>query len=139
CSYSEEEDEEILNWLSKEFNVLSLKLSVEENWNIIEVISSKGIYGYRFYPDKVKGEGFFIAAFKKQQGDERDFKSSSVQTISKNEMVAIKDWVKEEPSLFFFKQADNIVAIPEQWKNDLALLQKKLYLRKAGVTVGSLK
>jgi len=139
CSYSEEEDEEILNWLSKEFNVLSLKLSVEENWNIIEVISSKGIYGYRFYPDKVKGEGFFIAAFKKQEGDERDFKSSSVQTISKNEIAATKDWVKEGRSLFFFKQADNIVAIPEQWKNDLALLQKKLYLRKAGVTVGSLK
>jgi hypothetical protein len=79
-------------------------LSVEENWNIIEAISSKGIYGYRFYPDKVKGEGFFIAAFKKQEGDERDFKSSSVQTISKNEMVVIKDWVKEDPSLSFLNR-----------------------------------
>ena len=37
-------------------------------WGIVETVSEKEkAFGYRFYPDKVKGEGFFIAAFKKQQ------------------------------------------------------------------------
>jgi 16S rRNA C967 or C1407 C5-methylase (RsmB/RsmF family)/NOL1/NOP2/fmu family ribosome biogenesis protein len=139
CSYSKAEDEEILDWISKQFNVLSLELSVEKDWGIIQTISFKENYGCRFYPDKVKGEGFFIAAFQKNDGGEGDFKSSTVPSISKNEVALIKDWVKEENDLFFLKQADNIIAIPAQWKNDLALLQKHLYLRKAGVTIGSLK
>jgi NOL1/NOP2/fmu family ribosome biogenesis protein len=70
---------------------------------------------------------------------EKDFRMQSVQSISKNEYALIKEWINDESELFFFKQAENIIAIPAQWKNELALLQKKLYLRKAGVTVGSLK
>jgi 16S rRNA C967 or C1407 C5-methylase (RsmB/RsmF family)/NOL1/NOP2/fmu family ribosome biogenesis protein len=139
CSYSKEEDEEILDWMNGEFNLLSIELKIDAAWNIIETITLKKNYGYRFYPDKVKGEGFFIAAFRKNDEDEKDFKSLSMQSISKNEIAAIKDWVKEEKDLFFFKQADNIITIPAQWKNALALLQKHLYLRKAGVTIGSLK
>ena len=66
CSYSEEEDEQIADWLVEEFKVQSLKFKVEEEWGIVETQSSKqNASGYRFYPDKVKGEGFFIAVFKK--------------------------------------------------------------------------
>ena len=57
CSYSVEEDEDILDWIMKEFTVDSLRLPVEENWNIVETVSAKKAYGYRFYPDKIKGEG----------------------------------------------------------------------------------
>src|SRR5436189_839521 len=67
CSYSREEDEEIYNWLRNELKVESLKLKVEENWNIIQ---SEG--GYRFWPDKVKGEGFFIACFRKTGGNDEE-------------------------------------------------------------------
>ena len=28
--------------------------------------------GYRFWPDKVKGEGFFIACFRKNDGDNEE-------------------------------------------------------------------
>jgi len=139
CSYSTAEDEDILDWIYQELQATSCKLQVGEEWNIIETVSAKENYGYRFYPDKLKGEGFFIAAFKKNDGNERDFRVQPIQSISKNEHALIKDWVKEEKKLFFFKQSENIIAIPVQWKNDLAILQKKLYLRKAGVTIGSLK
>ena len=67
CSYSKEEDEEICDWLINELKVENLKLKVEENWNIIQ---SDG--GYRFWPDKVKGEGFFIACFRKTGGNDEE-------------------------------------------------------------------
>jgi 16S rRNA C967 or C1407 C5-methylase (RsmB/RsmF family)/NOL1/NOP2/fmu family ribosome biogenesis protein len=139
CSYSKAEDEEILDWMSFQFRVSSFQLQVKKDWGVIETFSSKENYGYRFYPDKVKGEGFFIAAFKKNDGEEKDFKQSQIQSISKVEIALIKDWIKEDNDVFFFRQTGNIIAIPAQWKNDLALLQKHLYLRKAGVTIGSLK
>lgn len=139
CSYSQEEDEEILDWMKDAFQVTSLQLQVNDEWGIIETISSKKNYGYRFYPDKVKGEGLFIAACRKNEGEAKEQRISLIPGIAKNELAGIKDWVRPANGLFFFKQADNIIALPAQWKFDLAVLQKKLYLRKAGITVGALK
>ena len=52
--------------MMEKLEVESCKLEVEESWGIIETISEKqNAYGYRFYPDKIKGEGFFISAFRK--------------------------------------------------------------------------
>jgi 16S rRNA C967 or C1407 C5-methylase (RsmB/RsmF family)/NOL1/NOP2/fmu family ribosome biogenesis protein len=139
CSYSQEEDEEILHWMKGVFPVTSLQLRVNDDWGIIETVSSKGNYGYRFYPYKVKGEGFFIAVLRKNEGDEREQRVSLLPAISKNELAVANEWINTPEDLFFFKQADNIIALPAEWKFDLAVLQKKLYLRKAGITIGSLK
>ena len=70
CSYSKEEDEDIVNWLMNEFAIdyspLTLPVrqaGIHPDWGIVDT----GI-GYRFWPDKVKGEGFFIACFQKKEG-----------------------------------------------------------------------
>ena len=47
--------------------------------------------------------------------------------------------VKNDLALFYFKLNENIIAVPEKWKQDVALLQKNLYLRKVGITVGAVK
>src|SRR4029078_12460078 len=65
CSYSEQEDEEIADWMMGQ-GIESLQLTLDERWGIVETISGKKAFGYRFYPDKLKGEGFFIAAFRKK-------------------------------------------------------------------------
>jgi 16S rRNA C967 or C1407 C5-methylase (RsmB/RsmF family)/NOL1/NOP2/fmu family ribosome biogenesis protein len=140
CSYSEEEDEGILDWMMEQLSVVNCQLSIDKAWGIIEVQSSKyKAYGYRFFPYKIKGEGFFIAAFKKNEGEESSYRSQQLTGISKQEANDLNDWIKERKNLFFFKQYENIIAIPLQWKQDLALLQKNLYIKKAGVTIGSMK
>ena len=54
-----------------------------------------GAFGYRFYPDRLKGEGFFIAGFRKQ-GDEEitqaySFKNKNqLSRATKDELEAIK-------------------------------------------------
>src|SRR6202022_2110984 len=68
CSYSKEENEDILDWMMGDLGVDSLKLAVEDSWNIVGTSSTKGGYGYRFFPDKVRGEGFFIACLQKKEG-----------------------------------------------------------------------
>ncbi|MEP6846688.1 MAG: RNA methyltransferase, partial [Panacibacter sp.] len=75
----------------------------------------------------------------KNEGEEREQRVSLIPSVAKNEAAAIKDWVKITDDLFIFKQAENIIALQDQWKYDLSLLQKRLYLRKAGITIGSLK
>lgn len=68
CSYSEAEDEDICDWLlsGTQDPLSGLRLQIKSDWHIIETSSPQhNAYGYRFYPDKLKGEGFFIAVFQK--------------------------------------------------------------------------
>src|SRR5260221_14775756 len=61
CSYSREEDEDILDWLTTDLRAEGCRLDVPARWNIIETAGAGGAYGYRFYPDQLAGGGFFIA------------------------------------------------------------------------------
>jgi 16S rRNA C967 or C1407 C5-methylase (RsmB/RsmF family) len=67
CSYSRLEDEQIMDWLVEEWGMESLSLQLQEDWNIVTSETPLAT-GYRFYPDKVKGEGFFLACFRKMAG-----------------------------------------------------------------------
>ena len=50
CSYSPQEDEEMLDWLGTEYEVTTLPVDIKEEWGIVPVTTSKGMAGYRFFP-----------------------------------------------------------------------------------------
>ena len=153
CSYSQQEDEAIADWLIETFKVKSLQLKVDAVWGIVETISDKEkAFGYRFYPDKVKGEGFFIAAFKKQSyginiNDEvKNHASATLKTKAKNkkdavtakEIEVLKPYLINADDLFFIKQNEEVIAIPIHFEDDLAIIKSALYIKKAGVKLGSI-
>ena len=143
CSYSTAEDEAICDWLSGFSNQLagvSLQLSIE--WNIVETTSPiHNVCGYRFYPDKLKGEGFFIAAFKKENiatGIKEIRLKNKPIMAGKPEMEVIQPMVKNAGSLSFFKWQDDIIAVSAAVLNDVFILQSVLYLKKTGVSIGKI-
>ena len=143
CSYSTAEDEAICDWLSGFSNQLagvSLQLSIE--WNIVETTSPiHNVCGYRFYPDKLKGEGFFIAAFKKENiatGIKEIRLKNKPIMAGKPEMEVIQPMIKNAGSLSFFKWQDDIIAVSAAVLNDVFILQSVLYLKKAGVSIGKI-
>ncbi|MEJ8843094.1 hypothetical protein WG954_11955 [Lacibacter sp. H375] len=139
CSYSSEEDEEILDWIEANYQLESIKLKVEEEWNIDEVQSTAGAYGYRFWPHKVKGEGFFIAAFKKKESaDQLRIKMKTTQLASKQEAAIAANWLKNTEGFAFIKQGQNIAAIPTQWNETIQYLMQELRVRYAGVELGTI-
>ena len=50
CSYSREEDEEIMDWLQQELDAENCPLKINEQWGIQETASPGGNLGYRFWP-----------------------------------------------------------------------------------------
>lgn len=66
CSYSKEEDEDIMDWITDNLSTSNIQLEIDDKWGITETISIKENHGYRFWPDKVKGEGFFLSCFQKR-------------------------------------------------------------------------
>jgi len=134
CSYSKEEDEDIVKWLLSEFQVVNRTLQIDPSWGIIE---SEGCY--RFWPDKVRGEGFFLACFQKKEGE----KEISVKTkkkpelLHKKEIEIIEKWVKLQGKNFIRYQ-NTVYAWPEVNFSDFSFLLEQLRIVYAGVLVGEL-
>lgn len=141
CSYSKEEDEEILDWIVDEFNLQAVEIPVTDEWNIIESSSPKhSAKGYRFFPDKVKGEGFFIAAFKQLNTvDESRQKEATINLISAKEKEQLKPIINipADTSVFIHNESYNI--FPSEYLHQLKVLSKQLYIKQAGVTIGGFK
>jgi NOL1/NOP2/fmu family ribosome biogenesis protein len=140
CAYSREEDEDILDWLMTEFDATSCSLQLDPEWNIVETRSKKGGYGYRFYPHRLKGEGLFIAALRKNDGNSfaPPRKLNQPEKPSKKELETIHQWIQPASSLALFIHQEQVHALPESRLVDIPILQSACYLKEAGITLGQL-
>lgn len=141
CSYSVEENENILDWLCTEFELESVRITVEADWGIVESQSTqKQAWGYRFYPDKVKGEGLFAACLVKREnsGHLPNTKYKEQQKANFKEVDLVKPYIKDADNYYYFKVNDDWLAIDKVHKEDLGILQQYLYLKKSGVRIGKL-
>ncbi len=140
CSYSKEEDEAILDWTAETLGARGLQLQIPADAGIVETVSDKaGAFGYRFYPDKLNGEGFFIAALQKQDGDAWQgirSKKGGLEKASKAEEALVRPWLNDAAGLILFRQKEDIIALPSYFQADIPVLQSALYIKKAGITAG---
>lgn len=80
CTYNRNEDEQILEWLVREFGAQSIK--IEHPYTDITPGDSS-TYGYHFYPHKTAGEGFFIGVVQKTDGPEFSLRKNKKQKSNK--------------------------------------------------------
>ena len=143
CSYSIEEDEAIADWLLEEGGVTSLPLNLQNEWNIVATPSPlHQAFGYRFYPDKLRGEGFFIAVFCKageKVNDHNDkIPKSKSEKLAAKEIDIVRPFLQYPDRFFYIKQKEEIIAMPLHLQQELAFLQSALYIKKAGVKLGTI-
>jgi len=134
CSYSQEEDEKICDWLVKEFEILNLKFQIENDWNIIQ---SEG--GYRFWPDKLKGEGFFISCFRKTGDNDEEVYTPKTkpEKFSAKEIEILNKNVNTE-SLAFLRHEEIIYTVPEKTLAVINFLSSKLKVVNCGTRIGEI-
>ena len=69
CTYSLEENEEQIRRFIEEFPEFEIiNINVPKEWNWTKTKITDDSYGYRLYPHKIKGEGFFIVLLQKTRG-----------------------------------------------------------------------
>ncbi|WP_207492671.1 methyltransferase RsmF C-terminal domain-like protein [Aridibaculum aurantiacum] len=141
CSYSKQENEDICDWIVDTFRLTPVAVATEPGWGVTETISPvHGASGYRFYPDKVKGEGLFIACFRQENPVEEYYApANKLQLLTRNEQEQVNSWLQEPEASTLFVQKENIVAIPARWAESFAIVQKNLSVRKSGVAIGNFK
>lgn len=134
CSYSKEEDEQIAEWLIKELPFVNCQLSIDDKWKIV-----KSENGYRFWPDKVMGEGFFIACFRKTDENDAEINVPKVkpEKFSNKEFDLLKSYVDVD-AINFFRQGNAVHGAPGSLLADIQFLSNKLKVVNAGVKIGEI-
>ncbi|NOT52456.1 MAG: Fmu (Sun) domain protein [Chitinophagaceae bacterium] len=132
CSYSKEEDEDIVNWMMKEFAIDYSPLTIHPEWGIVDTGG-----GYRFWPHKLNGEGLFLSVFQKKDGEEEtDIRGKNkIERVNKKEIEVINKWIKKDNRVFV-KNGETIYCWPGKLANDLEFLLQQLHVIYSGVLLG---
>ncbi len=142
CTFNTQEDEENLDWLTKEYESETLSLTLQPEWGITEVRSAAGAVGYKFFPHKAKGEGFFMSVIRKNSGADHGFNTKKSKSpfayLSKETESETKDWLKNEglKKLLFGEQ---VLAMPKNKVDDIIYLTNHLHIVSCGLEVAELK
>ena len=139
CSYSETENEAIANWLTQEMHAVPLRLTMDASWGVTETISSIGTYGYRCWPDKVQGEGFFLAVFRKEDHvDTHSLRIKNKFSLPAQQKHILAAWLKHSEDIDFVLQGSQIAAVPIMHIETIQFLMEHLRVRYAGVELGTI-
>ncbi|GET24571.1 rRNA methyltransferase [Prolixibacter sp. NT017] len=141
CTYNPGENEENLKWLNEFAEVENTSLPVKADWGVTET-EAAGLSGYRFYPHKTKGEGFFMAVVRKLDGETsripKKLKSAAFSVASSSEKALVEGWLTGD-NLDIFKLNEALFAFPSKYAAVLTWLQKGLRIVHAGVKIGEQK
>ncbi|MEL7124150.1 MAG: RNA methyltransferase [Bacteroidota bacterium] len=140
CTYNAEENDMNAKWLHKSFPLEPIKLSLPEEWNI-----TPGEYGYQFYPHKTKGEGFYLAAFKKTVGSNFRFKlpkkrSDNWVKLSSRAQEPLNRWIKNDKAYSAYSRKDGqlqiVLSAHDRWST---ILEHAIPRIDLGTPIGKLK
>ena len=141
CSYSKEENEDMVDWLMTTFELETVCIPFDASWGIVESESEQNRgFGYRFYPDQVEGEGFFIAVLKKTKpSPEKKYKEQAIALPVKNDLQILQSFITIPEHFSLFKHDTQIRMLHQLWLQDLKIIAGSLYIKKAGICVGEIK
>lgn len=143
ASYSKAENEDIIDWICEELGASNLTINIDNPilQAGLNAEASLTQSSFRFYPDQIKGEGFFIAALKKQNPEKETFVRSG-KPIKNNsrrtEREIFRTWVDDIDNFTWFDKNEDYFLINPEHEHTIRLLQSSLSIRKAGVKMGKI-
>ncbi|GAA0877285.1 rRNA cytosine-C5-methyltransferase [Algoriphagus jejuensis] len=146
CTFNESENEDMIRFLTEEFAFEPVKVPLDPTWNIVEssVETPEGtFFGYRFFPHKVQGEGFFITVLKRPEsastlepGKIKDFKHPVLKSVSMNEERALDAELGFDGTGKYYTLNDSYFRINRDFFRHFEKLSLHLSLRYFGVELG---
>jgi len=137
CTFNREENEDNVKWICEELgaDLLSVNLDGYQNITVTD-------YGYRFYPHKTKGEGFFLTVLRKNA------MVHSSQKNKREDKKNIKSVTKSNTSVFSLLESDrwlinledNLIKGYDKVRiNDFLFIKKHLKCMHSGLLLGEIK
>ncbi len=141
CTFNDIENEGNLKWITENNEATPIQIPIEPSWNITETHINEG-FGYKFLPHKVSGEGFFVAVFQKNDGDDyalpKKIKNPQFDFVPKKQQTDLTPLLIDGASFEFFNAHDGIYAIKQELYPYLNALAKHAYVILPGIEIGEL-
>lgn len=110
CTYNQDENEGMMSALQGHHELEFVQPAIPEDWN---VVNSQP--GYRFWPDKVNGEGFYMAMAQKHEGSDESparihrSKKATQKQVKSTELI---EWINGDHVWFTHPKTNIIKALP---------------------------
>jgi len=140
CTYNAKENEENLTWLAENHTVEFVSLSVKPEWNI-EEIKVGPVVGYRFYPHRLIGEGFFLSVIRKAETEAsiRIRSGKNFSLASKKISDQLVPWTKNADYFRTIRQDDLLIQIPDALYDDMGFISSQLHTVSKGTAIAEIK
>lgn len=145
CTWNEQENEQNIAWLAGQEGAQSVSLQLQPDWGI-EQTEQQGVSGYRFYPHRTRGEGFFLAVLRKAGEAEindtrgRGKKKKSKLTLAgKKEAALVEDWLQQPEKFSLLQHGEVLFALPEHQLEAAEEVYQHLYVLYGGIELAEAK
>ncbi len=146
CTFNESENEDMIRFLTEEFAFEPVRVPLDPTWNIVETSmeTEEGtFFGYRFFPHRVQGEGFFVTVLKRpdsastqEPGKIKDFKHPVLKAVSERESESLESELGLDGSGKYYTLNDSYFRINRDYYRHFEKLSQVLSLRYFGVELG---
>ncbi|WP_280747496.1 rRNA cytosine-C5-methyltransferase [Parabacteroides sp. PF5-9] len=139
CTFNVEENEENIRYIREELGAEVLPVSFPSDWAVAGPLKYANPV-YRFFPHKVRGEGFFLAVLQKTDGPVSVRKNKNRKTKNKTIIPSgITDWLLNADRFQIENRKEALVAIPSGFMEIYSQLADRLKIVSAGVPLGEVK
>lgn len=114
CTFNKLENEDNLKWLVENFEAESLPLAVKAE-DVLET-REHGCFGYRFLPNRSKGEGFFVSIFQKSGNREQSDLASAPRKAGGQKLSVPVNLMCPSSETTLIEFRDSLCAIPSAWR-----------------------
>lgn len=143
CTYNTEENEENIQYIIEEMGAEALPIPLPQASEITGAFKYTNPV-YRFLPHKTKGEGFFLAVLRKEEGEVYTYKNRNKNKKEKGKnSPAVPpiayDWLITPEDYTIQIQQDTLSAIPTVHLEDYHRISAELKVVNAGIRLGEIK
>ena len=144
CTYNTEEDEENIHYIIEELGAEALPIPTQEEWQITGALRFEHPV-YRFFPHKTRGEGFFLAALRKAEGEIEEIRVKSKGKKERGKAAPsipqeARQFLSDETSFSLEWNDSFLRAYPKAHSDLFSLINAKpLRVLSAGICLGEAK
>lgn len=139
CTFNKEENEECVEWIATELGATPLTVDAGEDWGVTGALCGENPV-YRFIPGFTAGEGFFIAALRKD-GDAplTQPRQPRWQPLAAKLKSTLEGWVTNPADFNFVQQDERVVALPREHTAAMLALQQKMKVLHCALPLADVK
>jgi NOL1/NOP2/fmu family ribosome biogenesis protein len=139
CTFNREENEDCVAWIADELGATPLAVETDDAWGVTGALVGD-LPAYRFLPGYTAGEGFFIAALRKD-GDASlaQPRQQRFQPAASKLKAQLEEWVDNPSAFNFVQQGDRVVAMPREHTAAMLALQQKMKVLHCALPLADVK